>query len=392
MKRYIIVTMLILTAAAVFCTGKKEEKLQIRSEVSVAVEKTEPSSVDDSIHIQNTAGRIDVRGWDREEIKIQGSVGIDVIDVDIHRTGTNMIAVDVILPDNDNLTDLAGAAELEILIPRQCPVDILSMAAEITVTGVNGGITIRTVAGPVTIAATDGAGPVRVSTLAGDVAISGPFVSVSVESTTGDIDIDGASGELICGTTSGSISIENTFIQSAELSAGLGDISVDCEISETGILRASTALGGRIDLTVPDTIEGRITMSSGAGTVNRSSFKPAAGVVTVFKMNRSLPGIQRMEGVTGKIGTSGSVTIKRNSPASVPRSATGEIKGSITMKTESGEERPFVLLGGSLTEIVVGKGGSRIYLETQSPISKRRDEENEAPASTIVLKTKSQSL
>ncbi|MBN1687058.1 MAG: hypothetical protein JW852_10405, partial [Spirochaetales bacterium] len=54
-----------------------------------------------------------------------------------------------------------------------------------------------------------------------------------------DVRRTGAGGTLVCGTRSGSITVRNAFIESAELSSGMGDIRIDCELSQAGKIRTN---------------------------------------------------------------------------------------------------------------------------------------------------------
>jgi hypothetical protein len=389
MKKILVVSLFILTSALVFAAGRKEGRLEINSEVTISVEKTLQADPQDTILIRNTVGLIGVTGWDRGEIRVTGLIGEDIVDVELSRTTPDTIILDVLLPEEDNLADVAGAAELEISLPSTCAVDIWSIQAGVTVRGVGGETVIRTVAGPVNVSNDERSAPLSVSTVGGLIAVSGPYEMVRVESGVADISIDGVIGSLIAGTTSGSIVVKNSYLETAEVSAGMGDILIDCGLAPTGIIRASTSFGGSIELILPREIQGRITMSSGSGAIDRTSFKPATGVITVFQSNRSLPGLASATRITGRIGASGSVTITRRTESEHTGTSTGETKGSVWLKTREGDARPLALMGGKLTEIVVGSGDARIYLETLSPVSRSREEKDADQPSTIVLKTRS---
>lgn len=274
---------------------------------------------------------------------------------------------------------MAVAATLEITVPADSrSVRVQTVGADVYVSGVTGEVDVTAMTGTISIASDEWSPSATAFTISGPITVSGPFAVVQAESVTSDITLDGFDGTVRAATTGGQITVRNALVRAAELRTGMGEISVDCDLAADAALRASTTLGGSIDVTVPRSFEGLVTLSSGSGDIDYSAFEPEQEVVTVFEDTpllamRSFPGIALSVTEDGEVQRHPSWPALRNEVLQL------EIQSSR-------ENLRLAGLGRDVSELRVGDGDARIYLDCQGlGISVGRSDD--APVG-IVLRTR----
>jgi hypothetical protein len=374
MKQIILVFLLVFfTVAAAAGSGRKERivvKIEKR-EVTVPVDEAIGVGPEDAIVIRNSFGSLRITGWDRKEVHVKGMIGKDVVRTDVEKQGGESVVVDVVLPDAKNYGSLAVAAELEISVPRRSSLDVSGIGSDIDIEGVDGAIAIRTIAGTTGIVGAVGDAPLSATSISGAISIKGPFTSVRVGSVTGDILVRGVNGGLEANSTSGMITVENALIETADLTTGMGDISIDCSLSNAGTLLATTNFGGAIELTLQEGVEGRFTLAGGAGLTDISSFQPAGELKWVFEEKARVP-----VGDISRIVVDITERIQKRVGDRVLPGTLLVTEGGLTMRARS------------IREFTVGNGGARVFLESQSFIGNRGEDSDDESSHLITLRTR----
>ena len=98
------------------------------------INETRPLDARGEVEVTNLKGRIEVRTWERDEVRITGSLGEGVERLEIEGSGRKL-AVRVRYPRNSHNSE---PTTLVLEIPRQASLDVESVAADVDVQGIAG--------------------------------------------------------------------------------------------------------------------------------------------------------------------------------------------------------------------------------------------------------------
>jgi hypothetical protein len=265
----IAVLLISVCGAPVFADGKP-------------VDETLPASAKGHVEISVVRGDLEVRGWDKDEIHVAGTLDEQmtefVFDVD---TDSAIIAVRV--PRNTDHWCCDEGANLVIYVPEASQVNISSVSTDVRVHNVKGGLDVGGVSGDVdlenvhervTVSSVSGdvdvngaKGRVRLKSVSGDVHgvnIEGPM---NIHSVSGDLMIRGAAGDVEVKTVSGDIDVQQLSFKELRGSTVSGDIEVGGEVFAGGIIECDT-ISGDIRLTFEGSdVSARFDLDTRSGSI-----------------------------------------------------------------------------------------------------------------------------
>ena len=253
------------------------------------INETRPLDPDGRVEIENLKGRIEVRAWDRPEVKIEGSLGEGVEKLEI--TGDrNRLAVRVKYPRGGSGrgflsgTDRSEPTILRLMVPLRASLEIDAVSADIDVNGVASSLlSIDSVSGDITVAAAPRRA--QLESVSGDLRLTLNSGQVGVESVSGDVQLRGRlDGELKVETVSGDIVVD-TMGSSVRRYAGSsvsGDMRIDTALAAGGRLMVDS-VSGDLDLQLPGTLSARVqgesfsgTLAAPGATINRPRHGPGS--------------------------------------------------------------------------------------------------------------------
>ena len=198
------------------------------------------------IEVSNLKGRVQVRAWDRPEVRITGSLGAGVERLQIEGDRRSL-EVKVRYPRDSNR---AEPSTLVIDVPLLAEVEVDGVSTDIDVQGVAGrNLVIGSVSGGVV--AVGAPRKADISSVSGDLRLNLNSRDVAVESVSGSIALRGRiGGEIKAETVSGDIRIDTR----GEPARRLDTSSVSGNASYAGAL----APGGRINV---ESVSGNIRLS-----------------------------------------------------------------------------------------------------------------------------------
>jgi DUF4097 and DUF4098 domain-containing protein YvlB len=202
------------------------------------------------VEVSNTAGALEISGWDQHQVSVHGELGDGVERVDvISEPGHTLIKV--VLPSSGGSRD--GEAHLHIRIPRDSELHVSTVSADTTISGVNGVQRLNAVSGDVT---TEIAGAnLELKTVSGDIKVKGHGqpAQLRVTSVSGDVRLEHGGGDLETSTVSGSLVVSLDTARSVHARTTSGDMHFDTKMTRGSSFEASTVSG---DLTVRASAEG----------------------------------------------------------------------------------------------------------------------------------------
>lgn len=250
------------------------------------IDETRPLHARGEIEISNLKGSIEVRTWDREEVRITGSLGDGVERLEIGDGGREL-SVHVRYPRNSRDSE---PTSLVLQVPRRASVEVHSVAAHVDVQGVAGReLEIESVSGRViAVGAPDEA---NIESVSGDLRLNLNSRDVEVDTVSGNIMLRGRlSGKVSAESVSGNVDIDTRGEALARLESST--------VSGDATLRAAIANGGRfsfesvsgdVRMTLPAASSARVEartysgdISAPGGDVNRKRLGPGASLEHVF--------------------------------------------------------------------------------------------------------------
>ncbi|HET7321662.1 MAG TPA: DUF4097 family beta strand repeat-containing protein, partial [Longimicrobiaceae bacterium] len=167
-----------------------------------AVDRTVPTSATGSVSVWNLAGRVTVKGWDRQEIRVTGQLGRGTERLDI-TGGAADTDIRVVIPRNAH--NVQGS-ELEIHVPAGKAVTVHGTSADVEVDGV--------------------AGEVNARSTSGDVRVSGSPATVDAGSTSGDVEVHASTRSIRAHSVSGDVQVSGSARESVSAESVSGDVTV----------------------------------------------------------------------------------------------------------------------------------------------------------------------
>lgn len=267
------------------------------------IDEIRPLDARGEVEVSNLKGHIEVRTWDRDEVRITGSLGEGAERLEIG-DGGRTLSVRVRYPRNGRDSE---PTTLLLQIPRRASLDVDSVAASVDVQGVAGDeLEIESVSGKVT-------------------AIGAPG-KASVESVSGDLRLNLNSREIDVESVSGNIVLRGRIAGQVDIETVSGDIDVDTRGERLARLESST-------------VSGDASVRTGIAEGGRFSFESVSGDVRVV-LPRDASARVEARSFSGDIDAPGaSVVRKRYGPGASLEHSYGNGTGSIAIETFSGDVR-----------------------------------------------------
>lgn len=227
----------------------------------VAVDRRAAVSGGAYIRIHNLAGRVTVRGWDRDSVVVTGTV---------HEPGGSDgfffgAAGDVAKLGvwSDNATSLDPSV-LEVRVPAGARVWIRTASAQVRVSGVTGGVDITSVTGAITVRGAPS--ELFAETLGGRIDIDAATRAVRAKTASGAIAVRGSIRDIIATSVSGDLEIDGDRFERGSFESVDGDILYRGNVGRASALEF-TAHSGTIDFVLPDDVAGEFTIGTFYGSL-----------------------------------------------------------------------------------------------------------------------------
>lgn len=269
-----------------------------------AIDETRSVAADAVVEVETVIREVRVRGWDRSEVRVQGSMLPQYEDFTFEQEGGEVRIElepkdDVDWPRDREGPDLGA---LTVSVPRGASVSVEVVNGPLSVEGVSGAVELETVNGNVTYRgdarsveaeAVNGTVDVRaprsretrVGSVAGNVIVRAAGGIVRAESVSGDVQVhaEGAVSEVDAETVAGDIDYRGAPAENASLAfeSHSGDVTIVLPAGVNAVLEAETfsgeiesAFGGQVrrdDEYTPERSY-RHTVGSGGARVTAETF------------------------------------------------------------------------------------------------------------------------
>ena len=232
-----------------------------------AINETRPLAADGRVSIENLKGRVQIRTWDRNEVRITGSLGRGVEELEIHGGGA-ALSIEVRYPDNGwRRDDDTGPTRLDVMLPRTASVDVETVSADIDVAGTAGmQLELESVSGDVLVRGSK-TRQVRLESVSGTVDAEVETRDVAAESVSGDVRLAGRiGGRVQIGAVSGNLVLTTGTVERLSVETVSGNAKLDTALAAGGRIDAES-VSGDVDLTLPKATSARLQVESFSGTI-----------------------------------------------------------------------------------------------------------------------------
>lgn len=268
------------------------------------INETHPLDPTGRIDIENLKGRIQVRAWDRAEVKITGSLG-DGVEKLVVEGDRQHLEVRVEYPDGSGWgRNKSGPTDLQLMVPVRAGLQIESVAASVDVSGVAPArLSIESVSGSVAVAAAPG--ELDVETVSGNLMATVNSANVQAATVSGKLTLRGRmNGEVRAETVSGGIDVAVNGERVTELSASTvsGSAMIRAALAPKGEMRFESVSGSLV-LVLPKDLSAEVRGESFSGTlkapgakIEKPEFGPGSSFRTRYGSGEGEIGIETFSG------------------------------------------------------------------------------------------------
>ncbi|WP_206410701.1 DUF4097 family beta strand repeat-containing protein [Lysobacter enzymogenes] len=263
-----------------------------------------------SVEIDNVKGSIQVRVWDRPEVRIEGSLGDGVEKLAIEGD-KQQLSIKVRYPNRGSgIGFLAGGdkgepSDLKITVPLRAKLDIDAVSASVDVNGV-------------------ASRELKIESVSGDVVVAGAPREAQIESVSGDLNLTLNSPKVSAQTVSGDLNLRGRLSGEASVETVSG--SVDMAAHESSLNKISgESVSGDLRIAAALTAGGEIGLKTVSGDVR-------------LRLPRNLSAVVRGESFSGDLrAPDAQIQRPKHGPGSSFEQRYGGGNGRVRLETFSGD-------------------------------------------------------
>jgi hypothetical protein len=191
------------------------------------------------VEIFNLAGRVEVEGWDRNEVVVGGTADDGVERVDV--TGSGRRTSIHVVVGSSHVWGSGGEAHLIVHVPANSSLTVTLVSSDFEVKGVLGDLKVQSMSGKVR---GEVGGDVRATTVSGEVHLKAPGAkSVEIRTISGDIHLLGGGGDADINTVSGDATLELSDLVNGRFKSVSGDMTVALSLAPDARIEGESVSG-----------------------------------------------------------------------------------------------------------------------------------------------------
>jgi len=188
-----------------------------------------------TVTIRNARGDLEIQGWERSEVRIEGEVD-DLAKAVRFEVEGKITVIDVKLPTKN--VNWGDGSDLNIRVPHTSGLQIDGVSVDVEVEDVAGAIVIRTVSGDVEVS--EIADHTQIKTVSGDVRVNDGTGRLSVVTTSGDVDLEVDSSDVFVDTMAGDVDLELGSFEKLTAESVKGSLKLTGQLERAGSIHAKT--------------------------------------------------------------------------------------------------------------------------------------------------------
>ncbi len=244
------------------------------------INQTRPLDPRGRVEIDNIKGRVEVRGWDRAEVRVTGSLG-DGVEKFVLEGDGNVLRIKAKYPSRSSR---AEPTILILQVPLRAELEVDTVSADIDVHGMaSREMSLESVSGD--IAANGAPGRAKVESVSGDIRLTFNSSNVDVSTVSGDLVLNGRlNGKVSLETVAGDVRVDSKGERLTSFRAGTvsGDIQARMALAGDGIVKMESVSGDLL-LIMPRELSAQVSGESFSGElkapgarIEREEFGPGS--------------------------------------------------------------------------------------------------------------------
>ncbi|WP_024889875.1 DUF4097 family beta strand repeat-containing protein [Luteimonas huabeiensis] len=229
------------------------------------IDERRPLAAGGRVEVENIAGSVRVRGWDRDEVTVAGTLGSGQrLNVDASR---NRVRIQVDYPQGR----ASSGADLEIRVPKGAELEASTVSADLEIGGIDlRSLRAKTVSG--LLHAEGRVGEAALGTVSGDIRSRLATARLDVETVSGDaIAAGGVGGEVQAKTVSGDLSLELGRVERLSAESVSGGLDARVAGLAPGGRIAMESVSGRVGLRLPADVSARLRIETFSGRIDSAA-------------------------------------------------------------------------------------------------------------------------
>lgn len=240
------------------------------------IDRTLDADPEGSVNMSLVRGAVKVKGWDRPNVQVEGTLDDQTRELVFERDG-NEIILKVKLEDGRSR---GKESKLTVNIPVGSRLDASSVSADFQIAGIGGAIEIQSISGDMVLSelgssvevktvsgdvsvesATD---QIKISSVSGDISINSDASRLEINSVSGDIRFKGNSREFEVASASGDVYLHPVELQKLEVATASGDIKLRTVLSPEARVKMES-MSGDIELQLEGQIDAKFQLETSPG-------------------------------------------------------------------------------------------------------------------------------
>ena len=250
--------------------------------VADEIEMIKDAQANSDVRIFNISGEIEVEGWSRNQVEVTGDLGSDVKELIFEVDGDDVLIEVKVDKGHDHNT----SSDLVIRVPEGSSVDVGTVSADITVSGVQGRQQLQSVSGDIESGVFGE--EFRANSVSGDIGIQGDGkeMRTKVESVSGDVDMENLNGVLEANSVSGDVTVADSRFSEVNMQTVNGDLEYFAELYGDSRMHMET-VNGEIDINFDGDVSARFDIETFNGDIN-NCFGPESQRTSKYAPGREL--------------------------------------------------------------------------------------------------------
>jgi len=246
-----ILVLLAVLAVLVFFLGLNplEASAQGKVKHEETFAKTESLARDGKVEIRNISGDVEVKTWDRDEVKIDALKTSKASSMETAKENATKVTIEVTRENGvlkvwtkypkPSIKNLNVSVNYKVMIPSQAAINARSVSGDVTLENIGGKASAETKSGDVTvIGAKNGA---NAETVSGDVKVVDVQNGVYCKTASGNVDAKNITGNTDLDCVSGNVTAEN-IRGDVEADTVSGNVKL-IDISDADVVKGKTMSG-----------------------------------------------------------------------------------------------------------------------------------------------------
>lgn len=229
-----------------------------------------PVSSNPELNIKNLAGTLKIKGWENEEIMIEGTCSNSLDRMIIEQKG-NKVIIRAETEGKKKKNAPIIRCDLKIYTPYNSSVNIDLGSSDLNLKDIEGNISITSVSGDINIDSQ--ARKMAVQSISGDIDIYGSARRFEGVSISGEIRVNGDFPSIKVQTTSGELRYKGSLLEHASVYSTSGEVRISCTKLEGSHIEIGTVSGNaRLEIPENSSVELQLKSVNGSLSANTRNY------------------------------------------------------------------------------------------------------------------------